>query len=217
MWIVAFSTLPYCPRWSVSYQWRVFHPMHCGTHCACKPPRREFLCRPVNSRPINSRPIPNVPQGLRTAFGPKTRHRHVLPCCWSSLAERSSSFIRPTGVVVISQGRWGFTAAFCVLRLWLAHRDRTADHVPPPITTCHHPDAFLQDGVFYVHFFLLGRSRVSRQAALQYHGTAIPPSRFRSDDTDFPNVALVNWHYQQCLKARIRGFSVRMGEPAVSP
>jgi hypothetical protein len=114
MWIVAFSTLPYCPRWSVSYQWRVFHPMHCGTHCACKPPRREFLCRPVNSRPINSRPIPNVPQGLRTAFGPKTRHRHVLPCCWSSLAERSSSFIRPTGVVVISQGRWGFTAAFCV-------------------------------------------------------------------------------------------------------
>ncbi|OWZ30827.1 hypothetical protein C347_03972 [Cryptococcus neoformans AD2-60a] len=64
---------------------------------------------------------------------------------------------------------------------------------------------YQKDGVFYVHCFSM-----AFQGASECHGKAIPPDWFRAASRDLPDPVLVKWHYSQCLKARIRGFSVDM-------
>ncbi|WVQ88642.1 hypothetical protein IAS59_002379 [Cryptococcus gattii] len=64
---------------------------------------------------------------------------------------------------------------------------------------------YQKDGVFYVHCFSMGL-----QGASEWHGKAIPSNWFRGESRDLPDPVLVEWHYSQCLKARIRGFSVGM-------
>jgi hypothetical protein len=62
-----------------------------------------------------------------------------------------------------------------------------------------------QKGMFYVHFFILGHPD-----ARKYHGAPIPPQRFRGNPAHRPNPDLTRWHYNQCAKAHIRGFSAGM-------
>lgn len=62
---------------------------------------------------------------------------------------------------------------------------------------------YYKDGVFFVHFFLL-----KYPDALHLHGKAIPPHRFRGDECWRPDIRLIQWHYNQCVKAHIRGFAV---------
>lgn len=38
----------------------------------------------------------------------------------------------------------------------------------------------------------------------------IPPERFRGPISERPDPRLVQWHYAQCVKARIRGFAAGM-------
>lgn len=44
-------------------------------------------------------------------------------------------------------------------------------------------------------------------ARRSFHGKQIPPSRFRGDDVDRPNRALLLFHYRQCVLKHMRGFS----------
>jgi hypothetical protein len=83
------------------------------------------------------------------------------------------------------------------VRVWFPCDD---DHVLRQLT-----DYTFQEGTFYVHFFILGHPE-----ALKYHGLAIPPERFRGNPAHRPNPDLVRWHYSQCAKAHIRGFSAGM-------
>jgi hypothetical protein len=63
--------------------------------------------------------------------------------------------------------------------------------------------------VYYVHFFIAGT-----KAKEDLHGKAIPLTRF-SKIYDPPDPRLLAWHYNQAVKARIRGFSVGMlAEPS---
>jgi hypothetical protein len=62
-----------------------------------------------------------------------------------------------------------------------------------------------QAGIFYVHCFTL-----SSVEAADLHGKAIPPERFRGLVESRPDPRLVKWHYSQCVKAHIRGFSAGM-------
>ncbi|AGV14750.1 hypothetical protein, variant [Cryptococcus neoformans var. grubii H99] len=64
---------------------------------------------------------------------------------------------------------------------------------------------YYKDGSFYVHFFVLGYPDATR-----LHGMRIPPERFRGPISERPDPRLVQWHYAQCVKARIRGFAAGM-------
>lgn len=62
---------------------------------------------------------------------------------------------------------------------------------------------YKKDAKYYVHIF-------NPQAGMIHlHGQVISPECFRSA-YDPPNSKLVAWHYAQCAKMRIRGFSVGM-------
>ena len=63
----------------------------------------------------------------------------------------------------------------------------------------------LQRDVIYVHWFI-----ADTPDAEKYHGKAIPLDDFRGKATFRPDPAFLAWHYSQCVKARIRGFSVGM-------
>jgi hypothetical protein len=64
-----------------------------------------------------------------------------------------------------------------------------------------------KDGSFYVHCFTLGRSE---GAAL--HGKKLSNDRFRGLEESRPDWRLVEWHYEQCLMAHMRGFSAGMDQ-----
>lgn len=49
----------------------------------------------------------------------------------------------------------------------------------------------------YAHFFDL-----TLPEARQWHGKAIRDSRFHIN-TDWPELAYVKWHYDQCIKMRL--------------
>ena len=65
--------------------------------------------------------------------------------------------------------------------------------------------AALQDDTFYVHYFI-----PKTPEHFRLHGKALTPDRF-SRFHEPPDPRLVAWHYNQAVKARIRGFSVGMG------
>ena len=65
-------------------------------------------------------------------------------------------------------------------------------------------ESISQDETFYVHYFI-----PKKPEHFTMHGKAIPPDRF-SRFLDPPDPRLVAWHYNQAVKARIRGFSVGM-------
>jgi hypothetical protein len=60
-----------------------------------------------------------------------------------------------------------------------------------------------QDDTLFVHYFILNSA-----GARQRHGTALPPQRFHGESSWRPDPRFVKWHYNQCIKARIRGFSI---------
>ncbi|WVO14627.1 hypothetical protein L204_102264 [Cryptococcus depauperatus] len=62
-----------------------------------------------------------------------------------------------------------------------------------------------KDGFLFVHCFLVPYSIFSR-----WHGKMISPDFFRGDPSRRPDPILLHWHYNQCVKARMRGFSVGM-------
>lgn len=64
---------------------------------------------------------------------------------------------------------------------------------------------YYKNGSFYVHFFILGYPDAAR-----LHGMRIPPERFRGPISERPDPRFVQWHYAQCVKARIRGFAAGM-------
>jgi len=57
----------------------------------------------------------------------------------------------------------------------------------------------------YLHLFVL-----QRQSSHELHGRALAIDRFRGRFLDYPDVRFIEWHYNQCVKARIRGFAVGM-------
>ena len=59
-----------------------------------------------------------------------------------------------------------------------------------------------QDGTYYLHFFVL-----LLQSARELHGKALTAGRFRGKLRDYPDPRFIKWHYNQCVKARIRGFA----------
>jgi len=63
-----------------------------------------------------------------------------------------------------------------------------------------------QDGTYYLHFFVL-----RLQSARELHGKALTADRFRGKLRDYPDPRFIKW--QQCLKARIRGFAIAMELP----
>jgi hypothetical protein len=67
----------------------------------------------------------------------------------------------------------------------------------------------MQDGVYYVHFFVAKPGSVRRQ----YHGKALGPDRFRGRIEDRPDTRYIEWHYRQCVMARVRGFASGMEIP----
>lgn len=69
-----------------------------------------------------------------------------------------------------------------------------------------------QNGVYYVHFFVAPIASDRRR----WHGKALGPERFRGRADDRPDPRFINWHYKQCLMARIRGFSAGLEVPASS-
>jgi len=62
-----------------------------------------------------------------------------------------------------------------------------------------------QDGTYYLHFFVL-----QLQSARELHGKPLTADRFREKLCDYPNPRFIKWHYNQCVKARIRGFAIGM-------
>ncbi|KAK1920690.1 hypothetical protein DB88DRAFT_520451 [Papiliotrema laurentii] len=69
-----------------------------------------------------------------------------------------------------------------------------------------------QNDVYYVHFFVAPAASDRRR----WHGKALGPERFRGRPEDRPDPRFIDWHYKQCLMARIRGFSAGMAIPASS-
>jgi hypothetical protein len=63
-----------------------------------------------------------------------------------------------------------------------------------------------QDGFLFVHFFDL-----NFPGANDFHGLVIGPERFRGPERWRPNIQLIWYHYNQCLMAHFRGFSVGFG------
>ena len=61
----------------------------------------------------------------------------------------------------------------------------------------------------YIHFFDLSVLPDARQL----HGKPIPSEQFRSLPEEYPDPRFLLWHYSQCVKAHIRGFSVDMNPP----
>ncbi|RSH89907.1 hypothetical protein EHS25_001893 [Saitozyma podzolica] len=70
---------------------------------------------------------------------------------------------------------------------------------------------YFKDGTYYIHFFVLQIPQ-----ARELHGKSLPPNRFRGLDRDKPDPRFIRWHYNQCVKARIRGFAARMDLPSTS-
>ena len=70
----------------------------------------------------------------------------------------------------------------------------------------------MQDGIYYVHFFVAKPGSVRRQ----YHGKALGPDRFRGRIEDRPDPRYIEWHYRQCVMARVRGFASGMEIPETS-
>ncbi|WVO21738.1 uncharacterized protein IAS62_003050 [Cryptococcus decagattii] len=64
---------------------------------------------------------------------------------------------------------------------------------------------YRKDDIFYVHCFSMGLLGAS-----EYHGKAIRRDQFRGSSRNLPDPVLIDWHYNQCLKARVRGFSIGM-------
>ena len=62
-----------------------------------------------------------------------------------------------------------------------------------------------KDGTYYLHFFVL-----RLQSARELHGKALTADRFRGKLRDYPDPRFIKWHYNQCVKARIRGFAIGM-------
>ena len=55
-----------------------------------------------------------------------------------------------------------------------------------------------------MHFFV-------RTENSELHGMTIPKDRFRFDSEDeLPHPKLLSWHYAQCARGHIRGFSAQM-------
>lgn len=81
----------------------------------------------------------------------------------------------------------------------------TADRVDDAIGNKAKQLTINQGDTYYVHFFVLRYPN-----AIDLHGTAISPSRFRGPATQRPDARFVKWHYNQCIKAHIRGFAVGM-------
>lgn len=71
-----------------------------------------------------------------------------------------------------------------------------------------HEKLILQDGIYYLHFFVL-----RLQSARESHGKALTADRFRGKLRDYPDPRFIKWHYNQCVKARIRGFAIGMELP----
>ncbi|OCF70811.1 hypothetical protein I204_08538 [Kwoniella mangroviensis CBS 8886] len=70
---------------------------------------------------------------------------------------------------------------------------------------------YFKDGDYYLHFFVL-----RLQMARELHGKRLASNRFRGKDRDRPDPRYLKWHYNQCIKARIRGFAAGMELPATS-
>lgn len=62
---------------------------------------------------------------------------------------------------------------------------------------------YYKDETLYVHFFIL-----RYPGAIELHGRRLTPDCFRGSASSRPDPRFIRWHYNQCLKARIRGFSV---------
>lgn len=76
---------------------------------------------------------------------------------------------------------------------------------PDPLRNCQLTSSDRTKGdTYYVHFFTPYRAE-----DFQLHGKAIPPERF-SKYYDPPDPRLIAWHYNQAVKACIRGYSVGM-------
>lgn len=69
---------------------------------------------------------------------------------------------------------------------------------------------YFQDGVYYVHFFVV------RPGRCELHGKALRFDRFRGREENRPEPRFLRWHYNQCIKARIRGFAAGMELPSTS-
>jgi len=68
-----------------------------------------------------------------------------------------------------------------------------------------------QNEVYYVHFF-----DRDLPGADDFHGKAIHSTRFHTRSSKHPDPRLINWHYRQCVMARIRGFASGMEIAATS-
>ncbi|OXG17644.1 hypothetical protein C367_05139 [Cryptococcus neoformans Ze90-1] len=70
---------------------------------------------------------------------------------------------------------------------------------------------YFQDGVYYLHFFVF-----RLEAVRELHGKALRFDRFRGKEQNRPEPRFLRWHYNQCIKARIRGFAAGMELPSTS-
>lgn len=70
---------------------------------------------------------------------------------------------------------------------------------------------YFHDGIYYLHCFILGL-----EAARELHGKVLRFDHFRGKEPDKPDPRFLRWHYNQCVKARIRGFAVGMEPPSTS-
>lgn len=70
------------------------------------------------------------------------------------------------------------------------------------VSYCRAPELMRQGDSYYVHAF--------NETCIPQHGKRIPPDRFHGPADWRPDPDLIAWHYKQCVKARIRGFSVGM-------
>jgi len=75
---------------------------------------------------------------------------------------------------------------------------------PCLVRQCH-VKLISQDGTYYLHFFVL-----RLQTARELHGKALTADRFRGKLRHYPNPRIIKWHYNQCVKARIRDFAIGM-------
>lgn len=69
----------------------------------------------------------------------------------------------------------------------------------------HGASAEIQADVYYIHFFVL-----HLPSARELHGKPLGGVRFRRRIRDRPEPRFIRWHYNQCIKARIRGFAFGM-------
>jgi len=71
---------------------------------------------------------------------------------------------------------------------------------PGSLLTCL---AYRQEGVYRPHFFALEDPEMR-----QVHGRLLDPTiEMRVQPREYIDEKLANWHYRQCVLARIRGFS----------